>query len=69
AGYTFQACLRDYRLSLLQRFRALVSTIAAMPFTAEERQMHVDTLLPRNVAALVDHGVDAGFEELMAGRW
>ncbi len=57
-GYTFSDCLRDYRLALLQRFRALVSTIAVMPFTASERQMHVDILLPRNIAAILDH--DAG---------
>ena len=58
SGYTFDDCLADYRLALLQRFRALVSTIAVMPFTPAERQMHVDILLPRNIAAILDH--DAG---------
>jgi Ser/Thr protein kinase RdoA (MazF antagonist) len=54
-GYTFTDCLTDYRLALLQRFRALVSTIAVMPFTDAERQMHVDVLLPRTIAAILDH--------------
>lgn len=58
SGYTLEDCLTDYRLALLQRFRALVSTIAVMPFTAAERQMHVDVLLPRNSAAILDN--DAG---------
>ncbi|RLT38997.1 MAG: DUF1679 domain-containing protein, partial [Chloroflexi bacterium] len=61
-GYTFRDCLADYRLSLLQRFRALVSTIAVMPFSASERQMHVDVLLPRNIAAILDW--DADFSDL-----
>ncbi len=55
SGYPFSECLRDYRLSLLQRFRALVSTIAVMPFREADRRMHVEVLLPRNVAALLDH--------------
>lgn len=54
-NYTFSDCMTDYRLALLQRFRALVSTIAVMPFTPAERQMHVDVLLPRNIAAILDH--------------
>ena len=54
SGYTLDDCLYDYRLSLLQRFRALVSTIAVMPFTPAERQMHMDVLLPRNIAAILD---------------
>jgi len=62
SGYTFDECLADYRLSLLQRLRALVSTIAVMPFTAAELQMHVDVLLPRNSAAILDW--DANFPEL-----
>ena len=62
SGYTLDDCLRDYRLSLLQRFRALVSTIAVMPFTPAERQMHVDVLLPRNIAAILD--MDADFVDL-----
>jgi aminoglycoside/choline kinase family phosphotransferase len=54
-GYTLEQCLQDYRLSLLQRFTALVSTIAAMPFSNEQRQLHIDILLPRNNAAILDH--------------
>ena len=54
-GYTFEQCLHDYRLSLLLRFGALISTIAAMPFTREQIQIHIDILLPRNSAAILDH--------------
>ena len=54
-GYSFEQCLHDYKLSLLQRFRALASTIAAMPFAKDEIQMHIDILLPRNIAAILDH--------------
>jgi hypothetical protein len=39
----------------LQRFTALISTIGAMPFSEEQRRFHVDILLPRNSAALLDH--------------
>lgn len=55
--YPFDQCLHDYRLSLLRRFGSLISTIAAMPFTREQIEMHVDVLLPRCCAALVDHRV------------
>jgi aminoglycoside phosphotransferase (APT) family kinase protein len=57
-GYTFEQCRYDYRMSLLQRFGALISTIAAMPFTQEQIEMHVDVLLPRCCAAILD--LDAG---------
>lgn len=53
----FEQCLHDYRLSLLHRFAALISTIAAMPFTKEQIELHVDVLLPRCCAALADHDV------------
>ena len=59
--YPFEQCLHDYRLSLLRRFGSLISTIAAMPFTREQIELHVDVLLPRCCAALLDHeGVDLG---------
>ncbi|HCH10593.1 MAG TPA: hypothetical protein DEW32_15495 [Dehalococcoidia bacterium] len=54
-GYSFEQCLHDYKLSLLQRFRALVSTIVVMPFSNDAIQMHVDILLPRNIAAILEH--------------
>ena len=53
--YSFEQCLRDYRLSLLNRFARLVSTVAVMPFTREQIQMHIDVLLPRNIAAILDN--------------
>ncbi len=55
-GYGFEACLLDYRYCLLQRFGALISTIAAMPFSQEQLRLHVDVLLPRNSAAILDSG-------------
>ena len=54
-GYSIDQCLHDYKLCLLHRFGSLISTIAAMPFTPEQIQMHIDIFLPRNVAALLDH--------------
>ncbi len=54
-GYTFGQCLHDYRLSLLDRFGSLISTIAAMPFTKEQLQIHIDIFLPRNSAAILDN--------------
>lgn len=53
-----RAALRDahdYRLALLDRFGSLISTIAAMPFTREQIQMHIDIFLPRNSAAILDN--------------
>ena len=52
--YSFDQCLLDYRYCLLQRLGALVSTIAAMPFSEEQLRLHVDVLLPRTLAALED---------------
>lgn len=56
-GYTLADGLRDHRLSLLARFDALISTIAAMPFSEEQIRLHVDVLLPRCCAAMLDHDV------------
>jgi len=56
--YSFEDAWHDYKLSLLHRLGALISTIAAMPFTEEQIKMHVDVLLPRAISAILDH--DAG---------
>lgn len=61
-GYGFEQCLRGYRLSLLDRLGSLISTIAAMPFTEEQIRVHIEVLLPRVSAAILDN--DAG--ELLA---
>ena len=53
--YTVEQCLIDYRLALLDRFGSLISTIAAMPFTREQIQIHIDIFLPRNSAAILDN--------------
>jgi hypothetical protein len=62
--YSFEQALFDYRVALLQRHTALVSTIAAMPFSAEQRTLHIETLLPRNLAAIVDHDAFALVDHL-----
>lgn len=53
--YSFDGVMYDYRLSLINRFGALITTIAAMPFTDEQVRMHADVLLPRIISALLDH--------------
>ena len=53
--YKYEQCLKDFRLALLQRFGSLISTIAAMPFSQEVIQGHVDILLPRNFALVLDY--------------
>lgn len=55
-NYSLDDAMYDYRLSLLHRFGALVTTIAAMPFTEEQIRMHIDVLLPRTISAIFDHG-------------
>ena len=60
--YSFGQCLGGYRLSLLDRLGSLISTIAAMPFTREQIRVHIEVLLPRVSAAILDN--DAG--ELLA---
>jgi hypothetical protein len=63
-NYSLADCWRDYRFALLQRFGALISTIATMPFTAEQRQLHIDLLLPRNIAALTENSAESILNEL-----
>ena len=53
--YSLGAAMYDYRISLLRRFGADISTIAAMPFTKKQIRRHVDRSLPRTFSALVDH--------------
>jgi hypothetical protein len=54
-NYSFDDAMYDYRISLLNRFGSLISTIAAMPFTKEQIRLHVDVLLPRTIASILDH--------------
>lgn len=54
-NYSFDDAIYDYRISLLGRFGSLISTIAAMPFTKEVIRMHVDVVLPRAIASILDH--------------
>lgn len=54
-NYSFDDAMYDYRLSLIHRLGALITTITDMPFTEEQIRMHVDILLPRIVSAILDH--------------
>ena len=54
-NYSYDDAMYDYRMCLLGRFGSLISTIAAMPFTKEQIRLCVDVLLPRNIAAILDH--------------
>jgi len=54
-NYSFDDAMYDYRISLLHRLGYLISTIAAIPLTKEAIRMHVDVVLPRTVAAILDH--------------
>ena len=49
--------LREYH-AILQRFRSIVSTIAVVPFTDDQKQQVIDHSLARNCAAILEH--DAG---------
>ena len=53
----------DYCYCILQRYGALISTIAAMPFTPEQIQMHIDVLLPRCLSALDDNNAERVIQE------
>ena len=61
-NYSVQDAMYDYGCYLLGRFGSLISSIAAMPFTEEQIRFHVDVLLPRNIAALVDLGCRSLFD-------
>ncbi len=63
--YALDQCWLDYRLSLLARFGALISTIAAMPFRHETIRLHVEVFLQRNLEALRDHDAVS----LAEGAW
>lgn len=54
-AYSFEQCIIDFRTALLLRHSALVSTLATMPFSEEQRHIHLNILLPRNIAAIRDH--------------
>ena len=54
-NYSFDNAMYDYRISLLNRFGSLISTIAAMPLPKEVIRMHVDVVLPRTIASILDH--------------
>jgi thiamine kinase-like enzyme len=54
-NYSFDDAMYDYRICLLWRFGTLISSIAAIPFTKEQKRWIVDALLPRNIAANLDN--------------
>jgi hypothetical protein len=53
-GYSFDQCLNDYRLYMLFRMCAIVITVTHMSFTDEQKLVHINALLPRNSAAILD---------------
>jgi hypothetical protein len=53
--YPFKSCLDDYRRALLFRMVLMVFTVTHIPFTAEQRALHLEVLWPRNNAAVLDH--------------
>ena len=55
-GYESDACRVDYRKALAQRFGTLISSVVVLPFTAEQKAEILRVQLPRNVAAIQDHG-------------
>jgi aminoglycoside/choline kinase family phosphotransferase len=55
-GYDTAECLRDYRCAIAQRFGTLISSLVALPFTAAQKETIRRVQLPRNVAAIRDHG-------------
>jgi hypothetical protein len=53
-GYTFDQCLRDYRLSLIFRMAYIVFTVTHFARSQEGRQWWINTALPRSYAAILD---------------
>jgi hypothetical protein len=56
AGYRHDDCLADYRRAITQRFGTLISSIVALPFSIGQKAEILRIQLPRNVAAIQDHG-------------
>ncbi len=55
-GYGADRLLGDYRLGIAQRFGTIISSVVALPFTAAQKEQILDEQLPRNLAAIADHG-------------
>ena len=62
-GYDFEACLLDYRRSLLYHLTRMVNGIALLDVSSERGQQLVKAMLERLDSALTDHNV----MELMPG--
>jgi hypothetical protein len=54
--YTVDVCLADYRLAIAQRFGTLISSVVVLPFSAAQKEEILRVQVPRNVAAILDHG-------------
>ncbi|MEM8767329.1 MAG: aminoglycoside phosphotransferase family protein [Pseudomonadota bacterium] len=54
--YSAESLLSDYRLAIAQRFGTIISSVVALPFTAAQKEKILDEQLPRNLAAIADHG-------------
>ena len=55
-GYDFEHCLLDYRRAIGQRFGTIISSVVALPFSASQKAEILNVQLPRNAAAISDHG-------------
>ena len=62
-GYDFEACLLDYRRSLLYHLARAVNAGAVFDFSSERGQQLIKAILQRMDSALTDHNV----MELMPG--
>jgi len=56
AGYDLDTCQADYARALAQRFGTLISSLVALPFSASQKAEIREVQLPRNLAAIADHG-------------
>lgn len=53
--YSIDGAIRDYRVSILARFRTVITSIVALPFSAETKAGIVSKTFPRFCEALVDN--------------
>ena len=59
--YSFDQCFHDYLLSLLFCLSAIVFTITDVAYTEDQKRFHLDFLLPRLCAAILDNNASEVF--------
>ena len=55
ADYSIEDAMRDYRASILSRFRTVITSVVALPFSEEMKNRLVNERFPRFSDALVDN--------------